>query len=62
LKEGKKGKKPVLLHKPSSETLAQNRQLQEQFAQLTIAEMLEFLKIKIKINENNQKKKNCEGK
>ncbi len=33
------------------------QQLQEQVAHLLFAEMLEFSKIKIKINENNQKKK-----
>jgi hypothetical protein len=33
------------------------QQLHEQFAHLLFAEMLEFSKIKIKINENNQKKK-----
>jgi hypothetical protein len=50
----------VLLHKPSSETLAQNTAATQTICTLTICRDVRIFKIKI--NENNQRKKICEGK
>jgi hypothetical protein len=52
-KKKKKGKKPVLLHKPSSETLAQNTAATQTICTLNVR----IFKNQNKIIENNQKNK-----
>jgi hypothetical protein len=61
-KKKKTKKKPVLLHKPSSETLAQNTAATQTICTLTICRDLRIFKTKKILKKNNQRKINCEGK